>query len=92
MRYKLRFTTIALKDIQRHKKSEDKKLLQKIKILLEELIDLPKTGTGKPEKLEHELEEFYSRRINRKHRLIYEIEDEVITVVELSAYSHYRYK
>jgi len=30
MKYKLRFTTNALKDIQLHKKSGDKKLLQKI--------------------------------------------------------------
>ncbi len=34
MMYRLKFTPDALKDIQRHKKSGDKKLLQKIQILL----------------------------------------------------------
>jgi len=37
MIYKLRITTNALEDIQRHKKSGDKKLLQKIEVLLGEL-------------------------------------------------------
>lgn len=92
MKYKLRLTPNAIKDIKRHKKSGDKKLLQKIGVLLEELIEHPRTGTGKPEKLKHDLEGFYSRRIDRKHRMVYEIEDEIITVVVLSAYSHYGYK
>ncbi len=89
MSYKLRITSIALKDIQRHKKSGNKKILEKISILLEELKEHPKTGTGQPEKLKHDLEGFYSRRINKKHRLIYEIEEEIITVIVVSAYSHY---
>lgn len=45
--------------------------------------------TGHPEKLKHDLEGFWSRRINKKHRLIYQIEDEIITVIVVSAYSHY---
>ncbi len=89
MRYKLRFTLDAVKDIERHKKSGDKKLLQKIEVLLKELRTHPKTGTGQPEKLKYDLEGFYSRRINRKHRLVYEIQEEIITVVVISAYGHY---
>ena len=89
MRYKLRFTSDAVKDIERHKKSGDKKLLQKIEILLEELRVHPKTGTGQPEKLKYDLEGLYSRRINRKHRLVYEIQDEIVTVIILNAYAHY---
>lgn len=89
MKYSLRLTPNAIKDINRHKKSGDKKLLHKIGVLFEELREHPRTGTGKPEKLKHELEGFYSRRIDRKHRMIYEIEDEFITVLVLSAYSHY---
>jgi len=87
MIYKLRFTTNAKKDIQLHKKSGDKKLLQKIEVLLAELREHPRTGTGQPEKLKHELEGLYSRRINRKHRLIYEIKNKIITVIILNAYS-----
>ena len=89
MSYKLRFTPNAIKDIQRHKKSGDKKLLQKIEVLLEELREHPETGTGHPERLKYSLEGYYSRKINGKHRLIYDIQDEIITVIILNAYSHY---
>lgn len=89
MSYKLRLTPNAIKDIQLHKKSGDKKLLQKIAVLLEELREHPKTGTGQPEKLKYDLEGYYSRRINRKHRLVYEILEEVVTVIILNAFNHY---
>lgn len=89
MSYKLRLTPYAIKDIQLHKKSGDKKLLQKIAVLLEELREHPKTGTGQPEKLKYDLEGYYSRRINRKHRLVYEILEEVVTVIILNAFNHY---
>lgn len=89
MIYQLRLTTNALKDLQRHKKSGDKKLLQKIAILLEELTEHPRTGTGQPELLKHDLQGLYSRRITLKHRLVYDIQDDVVTVIVLSAYSHY---
>lgn len=84
MNYSLRLTPNAVKDIQRHKNSGDKKLLQKLEILLNELREHPRTGTGQPEKLKYD-----SRRINKKHRLIYDIHDEIVTVMVLSAYAHY---
>ena len=89
MIYKLRLSANVVKDIQLHKKSGDKKLLLKIKVLFEELRENPRTGTGQPEILKHNLQGLYSRRINRKHRLIYDIKDETVTVILLSAYSHY---
>lgn len=92
MSYTLRLTPDVVKDIKRLKKSGDKKLLQKLAGLLDELREHPTTGTGQPEKLKHNLEGFWSRRINKKHRLIYEIQEEIITVVVVSAYSHYEDK
>jgi len=89
MSYTLRITSNALKDIELHKKSGNKKLLQKIKVLLEELKSHPRSGTGQPEILKHDLQGLYSRRINKKHRLIYDIKDDIVTVLVLSAYSHY---
>lgn len=89
MTYALRFTSNALEDLARFKKAGNKKVLQKILNLLEELKIHPKTGTGQPEKLKHELSGYYSRRKNMKHQLIYEIQDEIITVIIVSAYSHY---
>lgn len=89
MSYLLRFTSNALQDIQLHKKSGNKVVLRKIEVLLNELREHPKTGTGKPELLKDDLKGYYSRRINNKHRLIYDINDEIVTVIILNAYAHY---
>jgi toxin YoeB len=65
MIYRLRFTRNAIKDIQRHKKSGDKKLLRKIEFSLEELREQPRTGTSQPEQLKNDLQGLYSRRITK---------------------------
>jgi toxin YoeB len=58
-------------------------------LILLELENHPTTGTGKPELLKHELSGYWSRRLNKKDRIIYQIlEDEVIVVV-VSALGHY---
>jgi toxin YoeB len=89
MSYTLEFSKTALKDLEKHKKSGDKVILKKIRQLLNELMEHPLTGTGQPELLKHELAGLYSRRINRKHRLVYAIKKKIVTVYILSAYSHY---
>jgi toxin YoeB len=89
MTYNLLFSKNALDDIQSHRKSGDRAILMKIDQLLNELINHPSTGTGQPEKLKHELSGKFSRRINRKHRLIYEIDEVAKTVYVLSAKAHY---
>jgi toxin YoeB len=89
MRYTLVFTKIALDDITKHKKSGDIVVLKKIEKLLNELMEHPMTGTGQPEPLKHNLTGLYSRRINQKHRLVYHIDHETVTVQVLSAWAHY---
>lgn len=89
MNYILEFSETALVDIEKHKKSGDKAVLKKIEKLLNELMEHPTSGTGQPEKLKHDLAGLYSRRINKKHRLVYSIKEEIITVHVLSAWSHY---
>lgn len=89
MSYILEFSDIALADIERHKKSGDKAALRKLNTLLNELMQHPTTGTGQPKKLKHDLSDMYSRRINQKHRLVYSINEEIVTVHVLSAWSHY---
>ncbi|NTW32207.1 MAG: Txe/YoeB family addiction module toxin [Bacteroidetes bacterium] len=64
-------------------------LIRKLEQILRELIDHPKTGTGKVEKLKGELQGYWSRRLNRKHQIVYEINDENVTVYVISAKSHY---
>lgn len=89
MSYTLEFSKTALADIEKHKKSGDKATLRKIKKLLNELMEHPLTGTGQPEMLKHDLAGLYSRRINKKHRLVYSIKEQIVTVYVLSAWSHY---
>lgn len=57
----------------------DKRVLKKINMLLKETLRDPFRGTGKPEPLVGNLTGFWSRRINREHRIIYKVfEDQII--------------
>jgi toxin YoeB len=89
MKYVLEFSKIALEDLEKHKKSGDQATLKKLRKLLNELREHPLSGTGKPEKLKHELAGYYSRRINKKHRLVYGINENIVTVYVLNAWSPY---
>ncbi len=89
MSYTLELSEIALADIKKHKKSGDKIVLKKIEKLLNELMEHPTMGIGQPEQLKHSLTGLCSRRINQKHRLVYSINEEIVSVLVLSAYAHY---
>lgn len=89
MIYKIKFTDEALKDIERLKKSGDKQVLKKLASFFVELQEHPRTGTGQVEQLKHYSEEILSRRINKEHRLVYKVQDEIITVLVLAAFGHY---
>ena len=89
MNFVIVFSKTALEDIEKHKKSGDKVLLKKIEKLLNELRIHPTTGTGQPEALKYDCEGLYSRRINQKHRLVYSIQQEIVTVLVLSEFAHY---
>ena len=53
--------------------SEDKKMLNKINELVKDIQRNPYTGLGKPEPLKYDLAGFWSRRIDREHRLVYQV-------------------
>ena len=91
MIYKLNFTEQSRKDISDLKKSEPQ-AYKKLERLLEELQDHPTTGSGKPEKLKYNYTGKWSRHISDKHRLIYEIHEDIVTVVVLSTFGHYQDK
>ena len=74
--YRIVFTEDAQKDLQ-------------MKSLLAELQEHPRTGTGQVELLKHYKEETWSRRINKEHRLVYRIHEDIVEVLVLSAYGHY---
>jgi len=59
----------------------DKKVLQRINSLIKDIIRKPFIGIGKPEPLRFEMKGFWSRRINREHRLVYRVTDTAIEIV-----------
>lgn len=51
----------------------DVKMLARINALLTECMRDPFRGTGKPEALKQDLKGWWSRRIDREHRLVYRV-------------------
>ena len=71
-------------------KSGDKITIKRLEKILLELEIHPTIGSGNPEQLKHNLSGLWSRRINKKDRLIYEIiEEPENLVVVVSALGHY---
>jgi len=66
---------------------DDMQVFKKLNALITEILRDPFHGTGKPEPLKHEYAGCWSRRINREHRIVYMVSDNLITV--LSCKSHY---
>ena len=59
----------------------DKKKLKRINTLIRETLRSPFEGIGNPEPLKHELQGFWSRRIDKEHRLIYNYTEEELLIV-----------
>ncbi len=89
MTYTIYLSDYAKEQLDFYKKSGEVKKLKKIGSLIEELEVHPRTGTGKPERLKGQLSGFYSRRIDKKNRMIYSIKDDKIIVDVLSVEGHY---
>ena len=89
MTYVLIIGQDALDDIVKLKKSGNKAAIRRLNKILDELREHPTTGIGQPEQLNFEYSGLWSRRITDKHRLIYQIEDELIIVEVIQAYGHY---
>ncbi|MCH8941858.1 MAG: Txe/YoeB family addiction module toxin [Bacteroidetes bacterium] len=60
--------------------TEDKKMLRKINELIKDIQRTPFEGRGKPEPLKYDLSGFWSRRINREHRLVYQVVKNTILI------------
>ena len=85
--YSIDYLDKAVKDLLKLQKSEPQ-AYKKVNKLIEELKQHPKTGTGHPEQLKGNRTNQWSRRITEKHRLIYEIRDNEVIVIVISAYGH----
>ncbi|MCL1937220.1 MAG: Txe/YoeB family addiction module toxin [Candidatus Azobacteroides sp.] len=71
------------------KKSGTKSELNKISALIHSIEENPFQGIGKPEALKHELSGKWSRRINKKDRVVYQVTD---FIEILSLRGHYSEK
>lgn len=59
----------------------DKSILKKINTLIKEIQRNPFVGKGKPEALKYQLAGYWSRRIDVKHRLVYNVEQDNINII-----------
>lgn len=86
--YVVRLSSDAQADLIRLRRNVPQAFKKAVR-LLTELEEHPRTGTGQVEQLKHFTNETWSRRINREHRLVYEIHDNEVLVLVISAYGHY---
>jgi toxin YoeB len=85
-KWQLKFTKQAQKDAQKIAASG---LKSKTQQLLSILKQNPFMNPPSYEKLQGDLKEAYSRRINVQHRLVYEVIDSEKTVKIIRMWSHY---
>lgn len=60
----------------------NKKMLNKINELIKSCERTPFSGIGKSEPLKDNLKGFWSRRIDKEHRLVYNIEGETLIIAQ----------
>ncbi|MCB9075806.1 MAG: Txe/YoeB family addiction module toxin [Chitinophagales bacterium] len=80
---------IDLKTIKQSGRVSD---IRKIETFLHEMENDPRKGTGSPEQLRYFDGEIWSRRINKKDRLVYEIFDNEVLITIIQAIGHYEDK
>ena len=69
---------------------QDKKTLKRINNLIQDMDRNGYDGIGKPEALTGNLQGYWSRRIDEKHRLVYRIKNNRIEILQCR--THYRQK
>lgn len=86
--YRIVYSKKSLKHVQNIKTAN---LEKQIKELMNVLRENPFRNPPPYEKLQGELKGFYSRRINAKHRLVYQVYESEKTVKILSMWAHYEF-
>ncbi|MBX2809298.1 MAG: Txe/YoeB family addiction module toxin [Cellvibrionaceae bacterium] len=56
--------------------------VKRINTLIKDIVRESFSGLGDPEPLKHNWSEYWSRRIDREHRLVYKVTDEAIIIVQ----------
>jgi toxin YoeB len=65
-----------------YRQATDKKTLKRINVLIKDIQRDPFSGVGKPEPLKHHWMGYWSRRIDREHRLVYKPANDAIIAVQ----------
>ncbi len=86
--YSIIYTKKAIKDIEFLKSAN---LDKKAKSLIELIKINPYINPPAYEKLQGQLFGAYSRRINIKHRLVYEVIENINTIKIISMWTHYQF-
>ncbi len=88
--YELILQPKARNDLDAHIKVGHKILVAKIYRIFEELEQDPYEGIGKPHKMRYyQGENVWSRRIDSRHRMLYRVDDGVVTVFVIALWGHY---
>ncbi len=89
MTYKLTFKKLAMEQLFDLRKGDKNSYIKCFDLLLA-IINEPRTGIGKPERLKGYGEvDVFSRRMNDKDRLVYIIFEDTETIEILSCVGHY---
>jgi len=62
---------------------QDRKMVERINKLIQEIRRDPFAGIGKPEALKHALAGFWSRRITDEHRVVYKVDGDALLIAQL---------
>lgn len=60
----------------------DKKKVKRINELIQDIKRSPFEGIGDPEPLRHNWSGYWSRRIDKEHRLVYKVDDSGLSVAQ----------
>ena len=82
----IEFTQRAFKELQDWKKSGNLKIIKRISELTTSILETPFTGIRKPEPLKHQYAGKWSRRIDKSHRYVYEVRDDIVYVFSLKGH------
>jgi toxin YoeB len=82
----IRLNETALRDLLYWQKTNNHKTLERIRQLLDSIQESPFSGIGKPEPLKHQLSGKWSRRIDQKNRIVYEVSGNIILVYSLKGH------
>jgi toxin YoeB len=72
-KFRIEVDKVAKQDFDKIYRSGDRSTIKTLETIILELASHPYTGVGQPEPLKYDLSGYWSRRINKKDRLISQV-------------------